>query len=106
MTFRLYVRENQKVPGCVACGAPATRYESIEDRAVNPVLLALGNPFYSTRASLANVPYCDLHRGSVRLIVHQGRKMDLKWCSLRMFRQYLALNRGKKSLGTKVLLRG
>ena len=86
--------------GCVACGAPPTRRESLEDRSVNALGLAIGRVFV-TKASLANVPYCDVHKNSVQLNVGQDKKMDLKWCSLRMMRHYLALNKGKKSMGTK-----
>jgi hypothetical protein len=87
-------------PGCVACGAPPTRRESLEDRSVNAIGLAMGRVLV-TKASLANVPYCDVHKNSVELIIRQDKKMDLKWCSLRMMRHYLALNRSKKSMGTK-----
>jgi hypothetical protein len=103
--FRSPVFEGAVWPsGCVACGAPPTRYESLQDRTVNALGLALGR-ILVTKASLTNVPYCDLHRGSVQLIIDQAKRMDLKWCSLRMFRHYLALNRGKKSLGSRVHLR-
>jgi hypothetical protein len=103
--FRSPVFEGAVWPaGCVACGAPPTRYEALKDRSVNAAGLALGRVLI-TRASLSNVPYCDVHRDSVELTVGQSKKMDLKWCSLRMLRHYLALNRGKKSLGTSVTLR-
>jgi hypothetical protein len=90
--------------GCVACGAPPTRYETLNDRSVNALGVAMGR-LLVTRASLSNVPYCDVHRDGVKMILGQGKKMDLRWCSLRMFRHYLAVNRGKKSLGTRVTLR-
>jgi hypothetical protein len=88
-------------PGCVACGATPTRSESLEDRSVNAIGLAMGRLIVS-KASLSNVPYCDVHKNSVELIIRQDKKMDLKWCSLKMMRHYLALNRSKKSLGTQV----
>jgi hypothetical protein len=103
--FRSPVFEGAIWPaGCVACGAPPTRYETLKDRSVNAAAAALGR-LRVTTASLSNVPYCDVHRNAIELIIHQDKKMDLKWCSLRMLRHYLAANRGKKSLGTTVLLR-
>ena len=100
--FRAPVFEGAVWPaGCVACGAPPTRRESLQDRSVNAIGLALGRVLV-TKASLANVPYCDVHNNSVELLIRQDKKMDLKWCSLRMMRHYLALNKGKKSIGTKV----
>jgi hypothetical protein len=103
--FRSPVFEGAVWPaGCVACGAPPTRFETLKDRSVSAAAAVVGR-LRITTATLSNVPYCDVHRGGVELIIHQDKKMDLKWCSLRMFRHYLALNRGKKSLGTKVTLR-
>jgi hypothetical protein len=103
--FRSPVFEGAVWPaGCVACGAPPTRFDTLQDRTVNGLGMALGRVLV-TRASLANLPYCDVHRGSVELLIRQDKKMDLKWCSLRMLRHYLALNRGKKSLGTAVTFR-
>lgn len=100
--FRSPVFENAVWPaGCVACGAPPTRRESLEDRSVNAVGLAMGRVMVS-KASLSNVPYCDVHKNSIELIIRQDKKMDLKWCSLKMLRHYLALNRSKKSLGSRV----
>lgn len=97
--FRSPVFENAVwPPGCVACGAPPTRYETLKDRSVNAVGLVVGRLLVTT-ASLTNVPYCDVHRNAVELSIGQSRKMNLKWCSLRMLRHYLAANRGKKSLG-------
>jgi hypothetical protein len=99
--FRAPVFEGAVWPtGCVACGAAPTRRDSLQDRTVNVLGLALGRVLV-TKASLANVPYCDVHKDNVDLIIRQDKKMDLKWCSLRMMRQYLALNKGKKSLGTR-----
>lgn len=89
-------------PGCVACGAPPTRRESLEDRSVSAVGLAVGRVRVS-KASLSNVPYCDVHKNNLELIIRQDKKMDLKWCSLKMMRHYLALNRSKKSLGSRVI---
>ena len=86
-------------PGCVACGAPPIRRDSLEDRSVNAIGLAMGRVMVS-KASLSNVPYCDVHKNSVELTIRQDKKMDLRWCSLKMMRHYLALNRSKKSLGT------
>ena len=100
--FRSPVFEGAIWPaGCVACGAPPTRRETLEDRSVNVIGLALGSVLV-TKASLANVPYCDVHKKNVDLLIGQDKKMDLKWCSLRMMRHYLALNKGRKSIGTKV----
>jgi hypothetical protein len=86
-------------PACVACGAPPARFDTIEDRTVNKVGLVLGRVIVN-RGSLSNVPYCHVHKDNVKLIVRQGNAMDLQWCSLRMMRLYLALNKGKRSLGT------
>src|SRR5262249_13555 len=87
-------------PACVACGAPPTRFDQLQDRSLNALALPVA-PVIISKGSLSNVPYGSHHKDSLKLNVGQDRKMDLKWCSLRMMRIYLALNRGKKSLGSK-----
>jgi hypothetical protein len=87
-------------PACVACGAPPARLDQLQDRSLNALGLAVGRVIIS-KASLSNVPYCNVHKDALKLNVSQTKEMDLKWCSLRMMRIYLALNRGKKSLGSK-----
>src|SRR5437764_3725422 len=65
--FRSPVFEGAVWPaGCVACGAPPTRRESLEDRSVNAIGLAMGRVLVS-KASLSNVPYCDVPKNSVEL---------------------------------------
>ena len=51
---------------------------------------------------MKNVPYCDQHKDAIQLVINQSKQLDLKWRSLRMMRRYLAVNRGKTSLGSKV----
>ncbi len=98
--FRSPVFEGAQWPaGCLACGAPPTRLDSLQDRSVNAIGLAMGRVILS-KGAVSNVPYCDAHKDAVKLTIRQDKKMDLLWCSLRMMRIYLALNRNKKSLGT------
>ncbi len=88
--------------GCVLCGEPATRHDELTARSiVHPASLAAGRLWLSS-TTMKNVPYCAQHKDALELSVNQSKQLDLKWQSLRMMRRYLAANRGKKSLGSKV----
>ena len=88
--------------GCVQCGATQTRTDELSDRSiVNPASLAVGRLWLS-KTTMKNIPYCAEHRSAVELSVNQSNQIDLKWRSLRMMRRYLAVNRGRKSLGSKM----
>ena len=87
---------------CVECGASPTRHDAITDTNLNVLALGIGVAMLS-RASLSNVPYCDAHKDAVQLSYSQTKRMDLRWKSLRMMRHYLAVNRSKPMLGSKVI---
>jgi hypothetical protein len=89
--------------GCVECGAPPLRRDTLQDGNVNALGLAIGVAMLS-KATLSNVPYCSAHRDAISMNYSQTKKLDLKWKSLRMMRHYLALNRGKEVLGSKVVI--
>ena len=89
--------------GCVECGGPPTRVDAIRDTTLNVLALTVGIAMIQ-KASLGNVPYCDAHKDAVLLSYSQSKKMDLRWKSLRMMRRYLAVNRGKASLGSKTII--
>jgi len=91
---------------CAACGAPATRLDTVSTSSVNKTLavagaarLMTGAPgvaiFSSTHASIS-IPYCDQHRDAVTLGFDWRKRPLLTWCSLRMMRRYLGVNRGKQ----------
>ena len=93
---------------CVACGAPATRLDTITTSSMNKTLavagvarLATGAPgvaiFASKQASIT-VPYCDQHHDAIALGFDWRKRAVLTWSSLRMMRRYLMLNRGGKAL--------
>jgi len=89
--------------GCVECGDSPVRRDTLKDGNVNAIGLAVGIVMLS-KAALGNVPYCSRHQDAVSLNYSQTKKMDLKWKSLRMMRHYLALNRGKEVLGSRVIV--
>jgi len=88
--------------GCVACGTPPTRLEEVKTRNVSYGMLLFGR-LWVTSAKTSGIPYCDAHRSAVELKIDQGKRVTLLWCSLRMLRQYVALNRklGRKPAGRK-----
>ena len=88
--------------GCVQCGEPATRMEDLKHRSIiHPGSIAVGRLWLGT-ATMKNVPYCAEHKDAIQLVINQSKQVDLRWRSLRMMRRYLAMNRGRKSLGSKV----
>jgi hypothetical protein len=88
--------------GCVACGAPPTRLDELKAHNVNMALLVTGRVLVSS-GKATGIPYCDQHRDAVELKIDQQRRMSLEWCSLRMMRRYLAVNRklGRQPAGRK-----
>jgi hypothetical protein len=91
---------------CAACGAPATRLDTVATSSMNKSLAAVGAArlmtgapglaiFSSTQASIS-IPYCDQHREAVGLSFDWRKRPVLSWSSLRMLRRYLAVNRGKE----------
>src|SRR5215469_3083653 len=87
---------------CVACGAPPVRLDEVKTRKVNYGMLAFGR-IWVTSGKASGIPYCEKHNGAVELKIDQGQKMTLEWCSLRMMRRYVAVNRklGAKPAGRK-----
>ena len=78
--------------GCVACGAPPTRLDEVKTRNVNYAMLALGR-LWVTSGKASGIPYCEKHRDAVDLKIDQQKRVTLEWCSLRMMRRYMAINR-------------
>lgn len=91
---------------CASCGAPATRLDSLTASSMNKTLavagaarLVTGTPglaVFSNKKASIGIPYCDQHRDAVALGFDWLKKPLLTWCSLRMMRRYLAVNRGKE----------
>jgi hypothetical protein len=88
--------------GCVACGAPPTRLDEVKTRKVSYGMLAFGR-VWVTSGKTSGIPYCEAHRAAVDLKMDQAQRLTLVWCSLRMMRRYVALNRqlGRKPAGRK-----
>lgn len=102
-TFVSPVFENGVWPNrCVACGAPPTRLEEVKTRNVSYGMLAFGRIWVSS-AKTSGIPYCEAHRAAVELKMDQAKRVSLLWCSLRMMRRYVAVNRklGRKPVGRK-----
>jgi hypothetical protein len=105
--FEFPVFKNGSMPNaCVACGAPATRLDTVTTSSMNKSLAVMGAArlvtgapgvaiFSSKQASIA-VPYCDQHRDAMTLGFDWRKRAVLSWSSLRMMRRYLMLNRGKE----------
>lgn len=85
-----------------ACGAPPVRLDEVKTRKMNYGMLAFGR-IWVTSGKASGLPYCENHRDAVELKIDQGQKMSLQWCSLRMMRRYVAVNRklGSKPAGRK-----
>jgi hypothetical protein len=91
---------------CASCGAPATRLDTVTTSSMNKTLaitgaarLATGTPgvaIFSSKQASIGIPYCDQHRDAVTLSFDWRKKPVLTWCSLRMMRRYLAVNRSKE----------
>lgn len=92
---------------CVACGAPATRLDTVTTTSMNKTLavagaarLLTGTPgvaIFSSQQASITVPYCDQHRENLTLSYDWRKRPVLTWSSLRMMRRYLAANRGKET---------
>lgn len=92
---------------CASCGAPATRLDAVSTSSLNKSLavvgaarLVTGTPglaVFSSKQATVSIPYCDQHRDAVALSFDWRKKPILTWCSLRMMRRYLAVNRGKET---------
>lgn len=91
---------------CASCGAPATRLDTVSTSSLNKTLavagaarLMTGAPglaVFSNKQASITIPYCDQHRDAVALSFDWRKKPILAWCSLRMMRRYLLVNRGKE----------
>lgn len=88
--------------GCVACGAPPTRLEEVKAHKMNYGMLAFGR-VWVTSGKTSGIPYCEAHRAAVDLKIDAAQRLTLEWCSLRMMRRYVSLNRklGRKPAGRK-----
>lgn len=91
---------------CASCGAPATRLDTVSTSSVNKTLAVAGAArliasapgvaiFSNKQASIA-IPYCDQHRDAVALSFDWRKRPIVTWCSLRMMRRYIFVNRGKE----------
>jgi len=105
--FESSVFKQSSMPNaCASCGAPATRLDTVSTSCLNKTLavagaarLMTGAPglaVFSNKQVSVSIPYCDQHRDAVALSFDWRKKPILTWCSLRMMRRYLALNRGKE----------
>lgn len=91
---------------CAACGASATRLDTVTTSSMNKTLavagaarLMTGAPgvaIFSNKQASISIPYCDDHRDAVALGFDWRKRPVLTWTSLRMMRRYLAVNRGKE----------
>ena len=91
---------------CVSCGAPATRLDNVSTSSMNKTLavagaarLMTGAPgvaIFSSKQASVSIPYCNSHRDALILSFDWRKRPVLTWCSLRMMRRYLAVNRGKE----------
>ena len=91
---------------CAACGAPATRLDTVNASSINKTLAAAGAArlmtgapgvaIFSSKQASISIPYCDQHRDAVTLSFDWRKKPVLAWSSLRMMRRYLAVNRGNE----------
>lgn len=92
---------------CASCGVPATRLDTVSTSSLNKTLavasaarLMTGAPglaVFSNKQANVTIPYCDQHRDAVTLSFDWRKRPLLTWCSLRMMRRYLAVNRGKET---------
>jgi hypothetical protein len=91
---------------CAACGASATRLDTVTTSSMNKTLavagaarLMTGAPgvaIFSNKQASINIPYCDHHRDAVALSFDWRKRPVLTWSSLRMMRRYLLVNRSKE----------
>ena len=88
--------------GCLACGASPTRLDEVKARNVSIGMLAMGR-LWVTSGKASGIPYCEAHRDAVELKIDQRKRVTLEWCSLRMMRRYLAVNKklGRQPTGPK-----
>lgn len=83
-------------PTCVACGKAACRHDSIDRQSFSvPALLFLY--IQKQRASLAGIPYCELHSQAVDIYIHD-RLVWVRWGSMSALRGYISTNAGKPQL--------
>jgi len=93
MSFEAPLYQETRWPrACVACGAPPTRLDELSTSGLSAAHLAAGRVRW-TSVKVGSVPYCDAHRGVVRIKIRSDRTVRLLWPSLRMLRRYLAANR-------------
>lgn len=87
-------RSNVWPRGCVTCGAPPTRFNTLSrvGASATSFLVTAGTQF-TRSGEVTGIPYCEQHRDGIALKFRQSNKMLLHWCSLRMMRRYLAANR-------------
>jgi len=88
--------------GCVACGEPPTRLDEVKTHSVSYGNLAFGR-LWVTNGKAKGIPYCEKHRDAVAMKIDQQKRVTLEWCSLRMMRRYMAVNRklGRQPAGRK-----
>ena len=91
---------------CAACGATATRLDTVTTSSVNNTLAAVGAArlmtgapgvaVFSSKQASISIPYCDQHRDKVAIGFDWRKRPVLTRSSLRMMRRYLAVNRGRQ----------
>ena len=99
-------KEGSMPNACAACGAPATRLDTVFSSTMNKTLAAAGAArlmtgtpglaIFSSKQASISIPYCDQHRNAVTIGFDWRKKPILTWSSLRMMRRYLAVNHGKE----------
>jgi hypothetical protein len=105
--FESAVSKQGSMPNaCASCGASATRLDTVTASSINKTLavagaarLMTGAPgvaIFSNKQASIGIPYCDQHRDAVALSFDWRKRPILIWCSLRMMRRYLAVNRSKE----------
>ncbi len=82
--------------GCVACGAPPTRFDDISKASLGAAAAAFGLA-QGVWGSVKGIPYCDKHRDKLALKVTGDKKMFFRWTSVRMMRKYLTANKGRQA---------
>jgi len=93
MSFEAPLYQETRWPrACVTCGAPPTRLDELSSSGLSAAHLAAGRVRWSS-VKIGGVPYCDAHRGDLRIKIRPDKTVRLLWPSLRMMRRYLAANR-------------
>ncbi|MBI3706327.1 MAG: hypothetical protein HY246_01345 [Proteobacteria bacterium] len=100
--FRSPVYKHPRWPhGCVACGAPPTRFLALKSADVSMMALLGGVLRYSS-GQVSGVPHCDAHDEGIKVEI-DDKKLYFLWSSLPQMRRYLEANRTRINLFTQPL---